>query len=124
MTVDEYRQALERLTPEQFAQFKQGWGGAAGRSLEECVREFAYKDNPTGWDRTIVYHLKSLGLSDLQSEDERALAFAGRTAEAAALSADAAKGSASAAAASNRAAWLALVISLVAIVASLAIARC
>ena len=123
MTADEYRIALNGLAPEKFQQFRTAWGGAANRTIEECVQEFAYSTEIALWERTIIFRLRQQGVEGLKTEDEKALAIAERSATAAEASAVAAAQSASSAAGSSRAAWWALFISLLAIVSSMVVAR-
>ena len=125
MTNDEYRGALEQLTPDQLQQFRERWGGAKA-TVEDCVREYVYAqgDQRRQFELTIIHHLSALGVSGLRSEEQKALEVHQRTAAAAESSADAARQSAISAASSARAAWWALGISLLAIVAGLATPRC
>lgn len=106
MTADEYRTALEQLTDEKFASFRESWGGAKA-TREECVKEFVYSTTPLQFEQTIVYWLKTLGVSWLQLESVKA-------AEATARSVAAAESAAGSARKSVTAARVALLLSLVA----------
>ena len=123
MTIDDYRQALEGLTPEEFKTFRERWGGTS-ETVDSCVQEFAYSKDGPQLEQAIVFHLRRLGVSSLRTESEKASERAERSAAAAVESAAAARVSAEAARGSNRAAWWSQVIALLAIIATLSLARC
>jgi hypothetical protein len=124
MTVDEYRQVLARLTPEQFKALCDNFGGAEN-TIEARVRQFAYANEKyPDYDRIIVYWLTTLGVTGLMTEQDKHLHTAQQTAAAARESADAAKTSAEQAKESARAAWYSVGAALLTIVATLTLQRC
>src|SRR5688572_8083117 len=120
MTIDEYRAALESLSPEQFTAFRASWGGAQP-TVEACVQEFAYAPDPVQWERIIVFRLRERGISNLRTEAEKLIAASQDSAVAAKVSASAAASSAESAAASVRwARWSVIVAVFAALIALLA----
>lgn len=93
MTTEEFRQALSDLTDQQFAAFRESWGGTAD-TVEGCAQKFAYAPDPVQWERIAIFRLRQLGVTGLLTEDEKALMVAADSAAAAKASAQAAKGSA------------------------------
>ena len=132
MTAEEYKRALEQLTPDQFWTFRQRWGGAP-EGIDRCVEQFVYA-SPTQrpqFEETIIYRLREFGITDLQTEAEKALGANVIAATAARRSADASERSAAAAersADSSRtavhASYLAIVVSLLAIIVAVVQNRC
>lgn len=138
MTIEEYRQALESLTPTQFNDFRGRWGGTRD-TVDACVAEFAYapNQNRAQWDQIAVFHLRALGVSWLRTEQEKSIELAERSAAAASDSAEAAQRSAaaserSAAAAESSAAsakvvrrtgWYAVIAALLGSAVTVALAR-
>lgn len=113
MTVDEYREALARLSEHELELFRQRWGGAEV-DRDSCVQAFAYTEKPAQWERTIVFHLRNLGIAGLRTEEEKMVAATEASAQAAVASARAAEESAEAARDANRwAKWAAVVTVLV-----------
>lgn len=121
MTVEEYRQALTRLTPEEFKTFRERWGGTRD-TVEACVQEFAYAPDPAQWERIIIFRLRQLGVEELKTEGEKVLATAQDSAEAAKSSARAAELSAAQAADSVRVARRTLFVAVIAVAASILLA--
>ena len=121
MTVEEYRQTLNDLSPEQFKAFRQAWGGAKD-TIEGCVQEFAYAIDPIQWERIIIFRLRQFGVTSLRAESEKILETAQESAAAAKDSARAADRSATSAAQSSRWSRWSVVLAGVAIGASVLLA--
>lgn len=123
MTPDEYRRALSEMSDSSYDAFKRRWGGAANKSRDEAVAEFAYSGEPDRWDRIAVMHLRSLGVPWVQTEEEKAGGLAERNTKAAEASAAAAAESAKLARRAVRVSWYAVVVALLGSVITIALAR-
>ena len=129
MTPEEYRAALHRLSPPQFERFRQHWGGAKA-TIDECVQEFVYAPDDTRQqsERVIIFWLRTLGIHDVKTEDQKILDVAKESAQAAKESAAAAKSSATSssrsAVASSVIATLSLIVSVLTLFANLFLPSC
>ena len=108
MTPDEYRRMLERLTEDQWQQFlsNEGFGSGDRANIPGIARGLA--EHPEQ-DARLVHLLRRVGVTDVETESEKALAVA-RAAEQRTKTA-------------GRAAWWAAALSILSIIVTIALNR-
>jgi hypothetical protein len=131
MTPDELRRALERLTPAQFEDLNASVGtGGANTGIEGRVQHFVYFQDRPKLDEVYSFHLQRIAGIELATEAEKlaqaamvSAAADTRSADAATRAADAAERSEKHAKSASRAAWYTVVLAVVAVIVTLALAR-
>ena len=119
MTPEEYRTALESLTPAQRTAFQDAWVPWAAGSVDDMVLFFVEASNPKQFEKQAIFHLRRVGVANLLSEADKQSAIATRAAIATEVSAGAAAGSARSAAWSLAANFFLALIALATIFAEL-----
>jgi hypothetical protein len=122
VTPDEHRRALSSLGDQGFRNFRSSWGGTA-ETVDACVEEYAYAEDPERWDRIAVFRLRAVGIADVYTEQEKAYRLTKESAEAAKQSASAAAQSAGSAQDSSRAAWYSVIAAVLTAFVTLAATR-